>query len=110
MRLMPPAPRLTARASLTRTRTHAPPPPTGASHSRRQLGASSVEHLDANLNACTKAAAEGGGLPAPVVAAFDGAWDTTREGAFAYWRSYSADMPGRDELPQGASYAAHGPK
>ena len=74
------------------------------------LGASSVEHLDANLGACAKAASEGGGLPAPVVAAFDGAWGTTREGAFAYWRSYSADMPGRDELPPGAGYVAHGPK
>ena len=29
-----------------------------------------------------------------------------RAGAFAYWRSYSADMPNREELPQGASYNA----
>ena len=43
-------------------------------------------------------------------AAFDGAWATTREGAFCYWRSYSADMPGRDALHPGASYTAHGPK
>ena len=72
------------------------------------LGASSLEQLDANLGACAKAA--DGALPPPVVAAFDAAWATTKDGAFAYWRSYSADMPGREGLDQGASYTAHGPK
>lgn len=41
-----------------------------------------------------------------VLAAFDGAWALTRESAFCYWRSYSADMPGREGLDQGASYDA----
>ena len=48
----------------------------------------------------------GDDLPASVVAAMDGAWDITRGGAFPYWRSYSADMPGRDGLDPGASYDA----
>ena len=71
------------------------------------IGASSTAQLDANLAACERAAKEP--LPPPVVAAFDAAWGYTCDGAFPYWRSYSADMPGRDTRDQGASYAAHGP-
>mmetsp|Transcript_1886 Transcript_1886/g.5928 ORF Transcript_1886/g.5928 Transcript_1886/m.5928 type:complete len:347 (+) Transcript_1886:97-1137(+) len=72
------------------------------------IGASSLAHLEANLEACEMAkAAE---LPPPVRAAFDAAWELTRGSAFCYWRSYSADMPGREGLDQGASYTAHGPK
>ena len=68
------------------------------------LGASTLDQLDANIDACRD---DGGDdLPGPVLAALDAAWDTTRDGAFAYWRSYSADMPGRDTLDQGASYDA----
>ena len=59
-----------------------------------------------SLAACTEGGAE---LPPAALEAFNGAWDTTREGAFYYWRSYSADMPGRSERPQGAGYVAHGP-
>lgn len=72
------------------------------------LGASSLAQLDANLAACAKA--DELELPAPVKEAFDGAWAVTKDGAFPYWRSYSADMPGRDALHPGASYQAHGPK
>lgn len=68
------------------------------------LGASSLAQLDANIAAC---ADDGGAdLPPAVVSAYDAAWDRTRAGAFKYWRSYSADMPGREGLDQGASYAA----
>ena len=67
------------------------------------LGASTLAQLDANLDACREG---GDDLPASVVAAMDGAWDITRGGAFPYWRSYSADMPGRDGLDPGASYDA----
>ena len=62
-----------------------------------------LAQLDANLDACREG---GDDLPASVVAAMDGAWDITRGGAFPYWRSYSADMPGRDGLDPGASYDA----
>ena len=72
------------------------------------LGASSLEQLDANLVACSKA--KEARLPPEVRQAFDDAWKTTKQGAFPYWRSYSGDMPNRDLLPQGASYQAHGPK
>ena len=71
------------------------------------LGASSVAHLEQNLDACTSAAP----LPAPVVAAFESAWRSLSEAEpFPYWRSYSADHPDRESLPPGAGYAAHGPK
>jgi len=74
------------------------------------LGASSIAQLDANLAACARAASSP--LPDAVAAAFDSAWDERpqlREGAFPYWRSYSADMPDRSERDPGASYQAHGP-
>ena len=64
------------------------------------LGASSLEQLETNLAACINDDA----LPPAVLEALDRAWETASEGAFAYWRSYSADMPGRDGLDQGASY------
>jgi aflatoxin B1 aldehyde reductase len=81
------------------------------------IGASSVEQLEANLHACEAARGSQGTRPTPlppsVLAALDGAWGgagadaaALREGAFPYWRSYSKDMPGREALPQGASYDA----
>lgn len=70
------------------------------------LGASSVGQLEENLVSCTTAPT----LPAPVVAAFDGAFDSCKDGAFPFWRSYSRDQPGRESLHPGASYQAHGPK
>lgn len=72
------------------------------------IGASSPEQLDANLAACA-AAHDEPPLPQRVVEALDGAWSSSaalRECAFPYWRSYSADMPGRDSLDPGASYSA----
>lgn len=76
------------------------------------IGASSMSHLEQNLAACAAAASsepEDGQLPPAVLAAFDGAWTSSaalRDGAFPYWRSYSADMPNRDALHPGASYDA----
>jgi len=69
------------------------------------LGASSLAQLDQNLEACSTAVTQGP-LPPSVLEAFDKAWEITEEGAFAYWRSYSSDMPNREDLQQGASYAA----
>ena len=68
------------------------------------LGASSLTQLQQNLDSCK--AAEKGPLSANILEAFEGAWKLTEEGAFPYWRSYSADMPNREALDQGASYAA----
>lgn len=73
------------------------------------LGASSLEQLDQNLAACAGAAEtmeQGQGLPDDILQAFEEAWVLTKEGAFPYWRSYSADMPNRENLDQGASYDA----
>lgn len=71
------------------------------------LGASSLEQLDQNLQACAvSAAADQNALPENVLQAFEEAWVLTKEGAFPYWRSYSADMPNRESLDQGASYDA----
>jgi aflatoxin B1 aldehyde reductase len=70
------------------------------------LGASSVQQLDENLQACRAAATSDKPLPATVLEAFDRGWELTRGGAFKYWRSYSLDMPGREDLDQGASYDA----
>lgn len=72
------------------------------------VGASSMEQLDQNLNACCITV--GDTLPPAVLEAMDAAWHITKEGAFDYFRSYSSDMPGRDQRPQGAGYVAHGPK
>ncbi len=74
------------------------------------LGASSVAQLEENLAACERAATEA--LPTPVAGAFESVWtelEPLRQGAFPYWRSYSADMPERSGRDQGASYQAHGP-
>ena len=69
------------------------------------IGASSIAQLEQNLEACT-AASQTNGLSAQLLEAFDEAWQLTEEGAFPYWRSFSSDMPDRDNLDQGASYAA----
>ena len=61
-------------------------------------------------------AADATGLPAIAddsglsVDALDGAYDITKAGAFKYWRSFSADFPGREDRDQGASYSAAKPK
>jgi aflatoxin B1 aldehyde reductase len=70
------------------------------------LGASSLEQLDQNLAACAAAQEAEQGLPDDILQAFEEAWGWTEEGAFPYWRSYSADMPDRESLDQGASYNA----
>jgi aflatoxin B1 aldehyde reductase len=70
------------------------------------LGASSVAQLDQNLEACS-AARDKGPLSDHVLQAFEEGWKLTEEeGVFPYWRSYSADMPNREELDHGASYEA----
>ena len=66
------------------------------------LGASSLEPLDACLDACANIV----DLPRNVKDAFDGAWDLTRPRAFKYWRSYSADMPDKESRDPGAAYDA----
>ena len=66
------------------------------------LGASSVDQLDACLDACANVV----DLPDKVRDAFDGAWEVTRPGVFKYWRSYSADMPDKESRDPGAAYAA----
>lgn len=66
------------------------------------LGASSIEQLDQNLAACTDPPA----LPEKLLDIFNGAWSVCRDGAFPFWRSYSKDMPGRENLHPGASYNA----
>jgi aflatoxin B1 aldehyde reductase len=71
------------------------------------LGASSLDQLDQNLAACGLAAAENSSPLSPeLLAAFDEAWELTKDGAFPYWRSYSSDMPNRETMDQGASYQA----
>jgi aflatoxin B1 aldehyde reductase len=70
------------------------------------IGASSMPQLTDNLSACTKAA-KGSTLPPQVLTAFDEAFDVVKqEDIFAYWRSYSADMPRRETLDPGAAYSA----
>lgn len=70
------------------------------------IGASSLAQLEQNLAACASATSKDDGLSRQLLDAFEGAWKLTEEGAFPYWRSYSADMPDRGTLDQGASYAA----
>ena len=65
------------------------------------LGASRLEHLEQNL-ACCKAAEQ---LPAGVLSAFDEAWALCKPDAFAFWRGYSGDQPGKESMDPGASYA-----
>lgn len=69
------------------------------------LGASSLEQLEQNLEAC-EAAMTKNELSDEVLQAFDEAWSITQEKAFPYWRSYSSDMPNSRNLDQGASYSA----
>jgi aflatoxin B1 aldehyde reductase len=73
------------------------------------LGASSLDQLEQNLQACM-AAAEKDSLSPDLLTAFDKAWELTKTGAFPYWRSYSSDMPNRESLDPGASYNAAKPK
>ena len=71
------------------------------------IGASSLEQLEQNLKSCSRAANDD--LPESVLNAFSKAWDlisSAEERPFPYWRSYSADMPNKQELDQGASYNA----
>lgn len=70
------------------------------------IGASSLEQLDQNLQACKGASEESGELSAELLGVFDECWKITAPGAFPYWRSYSSDMPNREALDQGASYNA----
>lgn len=71
------------------------------------LGASTLAQLDSNLDACSTTTA----LPPAVLTAFSDAWgEGLRDSSFAYFRQYSSDMPGWEDLPQGAGYVAHGPK
>lgn len=74
------------------------------------IGASNLEQLDQNLSACCFENDEASKLPFAVVESMNSAWEITREGAFAYFRSYSSDMPDRESRPKGAGYVAHGPK
>eukprot|EP00931_Biecheleriopsis_adriatica_P027402 TRINITY_DN16494_c0_g1_i2.p1 TRINITY_DN16494_c0_g1~~TRINITY_DN16494_c0_g1_i2.p1 ORF type:complete len:380 (+),score=85.90 TRINITY_DN16494_c0_g1_i2:93-1232(+) len=70
------------------------------------LGASSMTQLEENIKACQTAVP----LPGPVLAAFDGAWETVcsagKSEVFPFWRSYSRDQPGRETMHPGASYDA----
>ena len=69
------------------------------------LGASSIEQLNENLDACN-AAADKGPLSDNLLQKFDEVWKITEKSAFPYWRSYSSDMPNWENLDQGASYSA----
>jgi aflatoxin B1 aldehyde reductase len=71
------------------------------------LGASSIDQLEQNLKSCSLASETE--LPTPLIDAFDRAWElieSNEERPFPYWRSYSADMPNKENLDQGASYNA----
>jgi len=70
------------------------------------LGASSIEQVEQNLAACTKAGKEEEGLSEKVLSAFDQAWAITEGTSFKYWRGFSKDMPGRETMDHGASYNA----
>jgi aflatoxin B1 aldehyde reductase len=69
------------------------------------LGASSLQQLDQNLDACL-AGMEKGPLSDNILKAFDDAWRITEASAFPYWRAYSSDMPNGKNLDLGASYSA----
>lgn len=69
------------------------------------LGASSMEQLQSNIAAC-ETAEHCDPLPDSLLEAFQKAWEITEDGAFPYWRGYSADHPDRDLLDPGASYTA----
>ena len=69
------------------------------------IGASSIEQLNQNLTACNDHIKP---LPENVVRAIEEAWEIVKEEGepFSYWRSFSFDMPGRENLDHGASYDA----
>ena len=72
------------------------------------LGASSPSQLADNLAACEEAKSEKP-LPPDVKVAFDEADERVKKGGeeqFFYWRSFSKDMPAREQRHHGASYAA----
>ena len=54
------------------------------------------------LQCCNESAA----LPSEILAAFDEGWAICEPDAFAFWRSYSLDQPGRETMDQGAAYVA----
>jgi aflatoxin B1 aldehyde reductase len=58
------------------------------------LGASSVSQLRANLTACSAAEP----LPTALAEAFDACGEGCRATAYPFWRLYSQDMPGREDL------------
>ena len=64
-----------------------------AHHDGLILGASSLEHLNANLAACAK-----GPLPEPVVGAYDAAWACARPVADVYFRGYGTRAGGADSF------------
>ncbi len=70
------------------------------------LGASSINQLEQNLEACLAASMDDSPLSADILQAFDDAWKITKEAPFPYWRSFSSDMPNRESLNPGASYSA----
>ena len=72
------------------------------------IGASSVTQLEQNLNVlCSNNHPKEQQLPESVRCAFSDGWDiTNRAGVFPYWRSYSSDMPNREDRDPGASYDA----
>jgi aflatoxin B1 aldehyde reductase len=65
------------------------------------IGASCMDHLTANLEACRASQP----LPKEVLDAFDAAWKVAEPNAFAFWRGFSADQPGCEDLDQGSAYA-----
>merc|ERR1719471_2659254 len=66
------------------------------------LGASTIEQLEQNLKCCNESAP----LPTGILEAFDEGWAICEPDAFAFWRSYSLDQPGRDTMDPGAAYVA----
>jgi len=69
------------------------------------IGASSLNQLDQNLEACMSAS-EKDSLSQEMLDTFDEAWELTKASSFPYWRSYSMDMPNLASLDMGASYSA----
>ena len=68
--------------------------------------ASSMSQLEQNLAASSAVQGSGKeGLPDEVLQALDAAWMGCKADAFAFWRGYSIDQPGREEMDQGASYS-----
>eukprot|EP00980_Cylindrotheca_fusiformis_P005895 scaffold1242_cov123-Cylindrotheca_fusiformis.AAC.4 len=70
------------------------------------IGASSIDQLDENLRAYEAASSKNTELSKELLEVFDRCWEITKPTAFPYWRSYSSDMPNREELDPGASYNA----